>query len=79
MDNEEFEAEVIENERPAGEAEVIEGEQPVEEAEQALVLGDDDPRDAGLHEAHHLGRAGMARQVPRCAQRAGRAAERPRD
>ena len=50
MDNEEFEAEVIENERPAGEAEVIEGEQPVEEAEQALVLGDDDPRDAGLHE-----------------------------
>ncbi len=36
MDNEEFEAEVIE------------GEQPVEEAEQALVLGDDDPRDAGL-------------------------------
>ena len=50
MDNEEFEAEVIENERPAGEAEVIEGERPVEEAEQALVLGDDDPRDAGLHE-----------------------------
>lgn len=50
MDNEEFEAEVIENERPAGEAEVIEGEQPVEEAERALVLGDDDPRDAGLHE-----------------------------
>lgn len=50
MDNEEFEAEVIENERPAGEAKVIEGEQPVEEAEQALVLGDDDPRDAGLHE-----------------------------
>ena len=39
MDNEEFEAEVIENERPAGEAEVIEGEQPVEEAEQALILG----------------------------------------
>ena len=39
MDNEEFEAEVIENERPAGEAKVIEGEQPVEEAEQALGHG----------------------------------------
>ena len=50
MDNEEFEAEVIENGRPVGEAEVIEGEQPVEEAEKTLILGDDDPRDAGLHE-----------------------------
>lgn len=43
MDNEDFEAEIVEN--GAIEDNMCEGE-----PEQALVLGDDDPRDAGLHE-----------------------------
>ncbi|MDO4436504.1 MAG: NUDIX hydrolase [Coriobacteriaceae bacterium] len=49
MDNEQFEAELLEDEEPA--AEVIDTDcQGEGQMEPALVLGDDDPRDAGLHE-----------------------------